>query len=45
MRIDPAGNVGIGTASPDFNLSVVSNTDPAKIGMVTVVFHDGTMAS
>jgi hypothetical protein len=46
MRIDSSGKVGIGTASPDFNLSVVSDTDPAKIGIHGYgSFSDGTVAA
>jgi hypothetical protein len=46
MRIKYNGNVGIGTTNPDFNLSVVSNTDPAKIGIHGYgSFSDGTVAA
>ena len=46
MRIDSDGNVGIGTTSPDFNLSVVSDTNPANIGIHGYgSFSDGTVAA
>ena len=46
VRIDSSGNVGIGTTSPDFNLSVVSDTGPAKIGIHGYgSFSDGSVAA
>jgi hypothetical protein len=40
------GRCGIGTSNPDFNLSVVSDTDPAKIGIHGYgSFSDGTVAA
>jgi len=46
MRIDSAGNVGIGTTNPDYSLSVVSNTNPAKIGIHGYgSFSDGSVAA
>lgn len=46
MRIDSDGNVGIGTANPDYLLDLEATTDPATIGLKGYgSFVDGSVAS